>query len=140
MKIIRYSVDGFKPQFQVHHIHMYVNYHLFKFNLEAYPEDLKRFCKESHDVRYKLYRDNFDDFQRGIWVFIDGYKDRQSLNHLNKLVPCWSAEISDDTIGYDCNWEKKIKITDNTCKFGGIYIPENQLYTISNIQRVKKAA
>ena len=91
------------------------------------------------DIHYKrvmLYKENISDFQYGIWAFIDGYKNNQSLNHLKHRVPCWSADISDDTIVYSVNWDKKIKITDDECKVFGFYIPANQLKTLKNIKRV----
>ena len=42
------------------------------------------------------------------YVFIDGYKNNQSLNHLKRKVPCWKAEISDNTVVYDVNWENNV--------------------------------
>lgn len=139
MKIIRYSVDGFKPQFQAHHL-ADVNYHLNEFDINVYPEHLRYSIQKQHDNNLPFLKENYNDFECGIWAFIDGYKCNQSLNHLNQRVPCWEAEISDDTIVYDVNWEYKMSITDNKCRLFGFYIPISQLHTISNIQRVRKSA
>lgn len=36
-KIIRYSLQGFKPQYQSHYLE-YIKYHLYNFNINKYPE------------------------------------------------------------------------------------------------------
>ena len=135
MKIIRYSVDGFKPKYQSYHLKG-VHYHLSKFNIEDYPKWMRHSVLDIHNKIVVFYKENYSDFQYGIWAFIDGYKNSQSLNHLKHRVPCWSADISDDTIVYGVNWDKKLKITDDECKVFGFYIPANQLKTLKNIKRV----
>lgn len=135
MRIIRYSVNGFKPQYQSYHLKD-VYYHLYNFNIADYPEWMHEIVLDMHYKRVMFYKENISDFQYGIWAFIDGYKNNQSLNHLKHRVPCWSADISDDTIVYSVNWDKKIKITDDECKVFGFYIPANQLKTLKNIKRV----
>lgn len=135
MKIIRYSVNGFKPKYQSYHLKD-VHYHLHNFNIAEYPEWMRDIALDVHDKRVAFYTENYSDFQYGIWAFIDGYKNNQSLNHLKYRVPCWSAEISDDTIVYSVNWDKKLKITDDECKVFGFYVPANQLNTLKNIKRV----
>ena len=39
-KIIRYSVQGFKPQYQSEHLKN-INYHLNDFNINDFPEHLR---------------------------------------------------------------------------------------------------
>ncbi len=39
-KIIRYSTQGFRPQYQAEHLKN-VNYHLHEFNINDFPEHLK---------------------------------------------------------------------------------------------------
>lgn len=104
------------------------------------PEHLRLFLIEKREIMFPFYQENYNDFQYDIWAFIEGHKDNMSLNHLKRKVPCWSAEISDDTYGYDCNWKEKINIADWKCWYGGIYIPAHQLSTLTNIQRVVKCA
>lgn len=131
MKIIRYSFDGFKPQYQSHHL-KYVDYHLNEFNLNEIPTHLQFECLKFHNKIVPFFKENYNDFKYGLWAFIDGFKDNQSLNHIKKRVPCWEAEISNDTIVYHVNWDKKFKITDERCKLFGFYIPKNQLITLKN--------
>jgi hypothetical protein len=135
MKIIRYSFDGFKPQYQSHHL-KHVNYHLYDFNLNEIPKHLQDACLSIHNELLPFYQENLKDFEYGIWCFIDGFKDSQSLNHLTKVTPCWRAEISDDTIVYDVNWKKKLKITDKACELFGFYLPQNKLHDIYNISKI----
>lgn len=133
-KIIRYSVDGFKPQMQTHHM-KYVDYHMSKFDILDYPEHLKPFVLEKHNHLISFYRQHIDDFKCGLWVFLDGYKNNQSLNHLKHLVPCWEAEIDDSAQVYDCNWEQLVCINDPIVKAYGCYIPKRIIGDIVNIRR-----
>lgn len=134
MKVIRYSKTGFKAQNQVHHL-KHMNYLINHFSLNDYPDFLQTFISESRQQKINFFKENEQDFQKGIWVFIDGYKNNQSLNHLREKVPCWQAEIPDDTICYSVNWDKKILISDSIAKGFGVYIPEKELSQIKNIKR-----
>ena len=137
MKIIRYSIDGFKPQYQSKHlsdIDLELNESWFQNNfINNCPQHLKDICLEKHNRIVPFLKEHYGDFKCGIWAFIDGYKNNQSLNHLKTKVPCWKAEISDDTMVYDVNWEKQMLITDPECKLFGFYIPVNQLSTLELI-------
>lgn len=134
MKIIRYSFRGFEPQYQSHHLKN-VYYHLNDFDLSEYPAHLQSSILENHNEKKKFFLNHLEDFQFGVWAFIDGHKDNQALNHLKRKTPCWEAEISDETIVYHSNWDKQISITDSMCKLFGFYIPVNQLGTLANIKR-----
>lgn len=136
MNILRYSLTGFKPQFQKHHLRN-INYYLFNLIEENHPGYLLDMVLEKRDRLRLFYIDSYEDLSFGIWAFIDGYKNNQSLNHLKRKVPCWKAEISDDAIVYDVNWNKKIRITDEECKLFGFYISANQLNTLKNIRKVR---
>jgi hypothetical protein len=129
MYIIRYSIDGFKPQYQFYHLDG-VNYELNEFNIFDYPLHLRTIILEQHKKRIMFYKEHYNDFKQGIWVFIEGYKDNQSLNHLKQRVPCWKAYIDDNAICYDCNWGKQVTVSDSYIHFGGCYIPESQLSTL----------
>ena len=129
MKIIRYSIEGFKPQYQSHHLED-IKYHLNDFDISVYPKHLQMSIQKIHEHKVSFYQGNYEDFQCGIWAFIKGYKDNQSLNHLKRKVPCWEAEISDNIVVYDVNWEKKILITDRLCKIFGFYIPKRNMNTL----------
>lgn len=103
MKIIRYSVAAFEPQEQTHHA-KYIQYHLSdEFHIEDYPEFLRYEIQRIHEQKVVFYKDHLEDFKRGIWCFVDGYKSNQSLNHLKRKVPCWEAEVPDNIECYDCN-------------------------------------
>ena len=135
MNIIRYSVAAFEPQEQTHHA-KHIQYHLSgEFNLEDYREFMS-----IHEQKVAFYKDYLEDFKRGIWCFVDGYKSNQSLNHLKKKVPCWEAEVPDDVECYDCNWEKLITISDSVVQWGGCYIPEREMCKIRNVKRRRKTA
>lgn len=132
MKIIRYSPYGFTPQYQSHHLEM-VNYHFNQFDISLFPFHLQNIIKIQHEQAIKFYKENYDDFKYGIWAFIDGFKNNQALNHLKNKVPCWKAEISDDTTVYDVNWTKKIKVTDGECRLFGFYIPKKELIDLKEV-------
>lgn len=129
MRIIRYSINKFEPQYQSHHLKM-VDNELSNFNIEEYPSHLQKFIMAQHEKLVPFYKENYNDFKYGIWAFIDGFKDNQSLNHLKKKVPCWRAEISDETTVYGVNWDEKFKITNDLCKLFGFFIPQRELHTL----------
>ena len=144
MKVIRYSFEGFKPQKQTHHM-IQVNYEIFgfkKYKKKWFNKSKNRIFKhialERHAKLKPFYKENYEDFQEGIWVFIDGYKNNQSLNHLTRLTPCFSAELPDNIEVYDVNWEKKLSLNDPIVKAFGCYIPTRCLKDIKNIRRVKR--
>lgn len=132
MKIIRYSSTGFTPQKQTHHIKS------FEFWLDLNPKDYPereytmQKLKQQHTLFYNQHR---ADLQEGLWFFIDGHKNNQSLNHLKHKVPCYEADIPDDIMVYDCNLEKIIPITDQLVQWAGCYIPKRLCNQITNIRR-----
>lgn len=46
MKVIRYSIYRFKPQYQAHHME-HINYHLRRFDINDYPEHLQSVIQKS---------------------------------------------------------------------------------------------
>ena len=136
MKVIRYSIYGFKPQYQSHHMER-INYHLYNFNINDFPEHFRYIIQRNHETQVKFYTEHFNDFKHGIWCFIDGHKDNLSLNHLKRKVPCWEAELPDDVECYDCNWERITTISDPYILCGGCYIPKRELSKLSNIKKRK---
>lgn len=134
MKVIRYSINGFRPQNQTHHMKR-VNYHLYGFDINEYPEHLQWNIQKIHEIYVEFYSKHLDDLKRGIWCFIDGHKDNLSLNHLKRKVPCWEAELPYNVECYDCNWERLITISDPIVLCGGCYIPERELWKLSNVKR-----
>lgn len=131
-KFIRYSIYGFKPQYQSHHLEQ-VKYHLNDFNITKYPKHLQYAIQEQHDRLLPFYQEHYDDFENGIWFFLEGYKSNFDLNHLRRKVPCWKAEIEDDAIVYDPNWEKILTLDDSEIKIRGCYLPKRELYKIHHI-------
>ena len=134
MKIIRYSSTAFIPQKQTHHIKKFEFWQ--NLNPKDYPkaEYIMQQLKNQHTLFYNQHK---KDLQEGLWFFIDGHKDNQSLNHLKHKVPCYEAEIPDNIMVYDCNLEKIIPITDPLVKWAGCYIPTRLCSQITNIKRRK---
>lgn len=132
MKIIRYSSTAFTPQKQTHHIKS------FEFWLDLNPKDYPereytmQKLKQQHTLFYNQHR---ADLQEGLWFFIDGHKNNQSLNHLKHKVPCYEADIPDDIMVYDCNLEKIVPITDSLVYWAGCYIPKRLCNQIINVKR-----
>lgn len=87
IKIIRYSIQGFKPQYQSHHLKN-VHYHLNDFDINDFPEHLQYEIQRIHERNVKFYTEHYKDFKEGVWFFLDGHKDNMSLNHLKYKVPC----------------------------------------------------
>lgn len=156
----RFSINGFKPQFQSHHLGD-IYYHLGiknelndrsfddDYNENKYPEHLLHEILESHRYLADFYKENLEDLKEGIWVFIKGYKNNQALNHLRykdpktgeikqKLVPCWYAQLPSDTVVYDVNLREKILLSDPRVENFGCYIPAKELKNIKNIQKRQK--
>lgn len=132
MIILRYSFYGFKSQYQSYHLKE-VDYHLNKFNINKYPKWMRADINQIHKHKIEFFRNNLNDLKYGVWAFIDGYKNNQALNHLKRKTPHWRAEISDNTIVINSNWNKYMKITDDECKIFGFYIPKDQLKTLKII-------
>ena len=103
-RIIRYSIQGFKPQYQYHHL-KHIDYHVNNFNINDFPEHLRYIIQHNHEDHLQFYKENYKDFQYGIWFFIDGHKNNQALNHLKHKAPCWEAKIENDVLLYNVNWE-----------------------------------
>lgn len=136
--VLRYSKEGFKSQRQTHHYDERLDYLLNEFDIENFPKHLQYCIKESSDKQLKFLQTYGDDLREGIWCFILGYKDNQSLNHLKEKVPAWTAELPEDTVCYDVNWEKQIKLSDDIVKLFGCFIPSRELKKLQNIKRFKK--
>lgn len=139
--IERYSKTAFEPQYQSHHLLEIDNMILDK------DEYIKRFINacdnqyivkvllEQYDKYHNFYVENYKDFEKGVWAFIAGYKNNQSLNHLKEKVPCFLAELPENTEVYDVNLQEKILLSDELCTCFGCYIPERSLINIQNIRR-----
>lgn len=135
-RIIRYSTQGFKPQYQSEHLKN-INYHLNDFNINDFPEHLRYIIQKQHEKHLSFYKEYYQDFQYGIWFFINGHKNNQSLNHLKRKVPCWEAEIENDVLVYDINWEYQTTLSDPFGINCGFYLPASQIYKIHNIKKRK---
>lgn len=135
MKIIRYSTTAFTPQKQTYHIKLFESW--FNLNLKDYPAHLQYSIQQLKEQKILFYNQHKEDLQEGLWFFIDGHKDNQSLNHLKQKVPCYEAEIPDDIMVYDCNLEKIIPLTDPLVYWAGCYIPTRLCSHITNIKRRK---
>lgn len=81
--IIRYSINGFKPQYQSCHLND-IYYNIYNFNIDDFPEYLQYAIQERHDRMLPFYKEHYKDFQYGVWFFLQGHKNNQALNHLKK--------------------------------------------------------
>jgi len=137
IKVERYSISGFKTQKQIHHLQNFVYPHMYEWKefYKEYPVLYRHLLLERHKKLLPFYKENFEDFTEGLWVFIAGHKNRQSLNHLKHKVPCWTAELPDDTIVYDVNWEEQLSLSDPINECFGCYVPKRSLKQIQNIER-----
>ena len=86
---------------------------------------------------FLFYKEHYQDFQYGIWFFIDGHKNNQALNHLKHKVPCWEAEIENDVLVYDVNLEYQTTLSDWFGINCGFYLPASQIHKIHNIKKRK---
>jgi hypothetical protein len=139
MQIIRYSQNGFIPQFQKYHLQQ-IDYHLNGgFNLSDFPIHLQDIILKQHNQHVLFYKENFEDFQYGVWVFIKGWVNEYSLNHIpdKKYPVCWEAKINDNTTVYDINWEEKTTINNKYLIAHGCYIPEKSLSSLRNIKKTE---
>lgn len=136
--VLRYSKTGFKPQKQTYHYDRQLDYLLNDFHIEDYPNHLRYFIEKNKNKQLKFFQTYGEDLKEGIWCFILGYKDNKSLNHLKEKVPAWTAELPEDTICYDVNWEQQIKLSDDIVKLFGCYIPKKEIEKLKNIKRYKR--
>ena len=136
MKIIRYSTTAFTPQKQTHHIKSFESW--INLNPEDCPKHLQYTMQQLKAQKITFYNQHKEDLQEGLWFFIDGHKNNQSLNHLKCKVPCYEAEIPDNIMVYDCNLEKIIPLTDPLVYWAGCYIPKRLCSQITNIRRRRK--
>lgn len=139
MELIRYSNNGFNAQYQDYHIEHYIRYCLDSFDISKYPDHLKDIVQEQHDVRVKLYTQYHEYFKSGIWCFIKGHVNQQSLNHITIATQGYSAVVPDDTIVVGCNWDKLYPITDVESRVCGFYIPACNMDFITDITRLPYA-
>lgn len=135
MKVERYSLYGFKPQVQTHHLKMNVWFHLCEFDAVMENYALNEFLIQEHERLYNFYKENYQDFTEGVWVFKEGCKGNQALNHLKRRVPKWTADLPDNIEVYDCNWTKKTTLSEYQPLSFGCYVPKRCLKDIKNIEK-----
>lgn len=66
-----------------------------------------------------------------------GFKPQYQSHHLKHKVPCWEAEIENDVLVYDVNWEYQTTLSDPFGINCGFYLPASQIHKIHNIKRRK---
>lgn len=141
INIIRYSKMGFEPQKQTfhleHNVEPIINDNIFNEMLSKANDYQKGLLLSVRNSQKEFMEKHYDDLKSGIWVFIDGHKCNQSLNHLKERVPCWKAQMPENTEVYDVNFTKTMRLDDLECKIFGCYIPERELKKIRNIQKTK---
>ena len=126
MRIARYSLDGFVPKRQTYHMNQ-IWYELYHFNSHELPWHLRDGAVERHAKIVPFLTEHLTDFMHGIWVFIDGNENSMSLNHSKIDLPKWTADIDDNTMVYDVNWERCIPINDHIPKIFGCFIPKRSV-------------
>ena len=73
-RIIRYSTKGFKSQYQFHHL-KHIDYHINNFNINDFLEHLRHIIQKQHEKHLYFYKENYKNFQYGIWFFIDEHRN-----------------------------------------------------------------
>lgn len=142
MKVVRYSFQGFKPQFQSYHKK------LMDWDLNVTPReflrmfsDYDRYAKKDSWKRILAHKafvkEHYLNNLYGVWVFVEGHVNKQSLNHLKRPTPCWSAELPDDTLCYLTSNMWVGKLSDEEATYFGVFVPASQLNKIKNIKRIK---
>jgi hypothetical protein len=106
MRIVRFSNDGFEPQYQSYH-------------LKKMP-----YCDNEKLVEY------------GVWAFLDGYIKVNDLDRLGEFKHVWVADIFPDSIVVDATFSKLLKITEQECKDRGFFIPQSSMNSIKNIKQI----
>ena len=97
-------------------------------DLSSYSAEMKCSLQCIKDNKAKFYMENKELLQRGIWAFVKGHKNKQSLNHVKGIaLPKFYAYIPDDTLVIDTNWEYKTTIADERMEVFGCYIPAQSL-------------
>jgi len=141
MKIIRFSDSGFSPQYQDYHLRSLIWPLLNYFYNRDFPlySKARAIFSSNHQYFKRLAQfiyENEEDFEYGIWAFIDGHVNNASLNHLNKRVSVWKAEIPDHIYVYDVNLNEKYLITDKRAQFFGFFIPSKELKFVSDVKKI----
>ena len=67
-----------------------------------------------------------------------GFKPQYQSHHLKHKVPCWEAEIENDVLVYDVNWEYQTTLSDPFGINSGFYLPASQIQKIHNIKKHKQ--
>ena len=52
-------------------------------------------------------------------------------------MPCWEAEIENDVLVYDVNWEYQTTLSNPFGINSGFYLPASQTHKIHNIKKHK---
>lgn len=136
MKVIRYSKYGFKSQKQTYHAEQMEN--LKELDINSIPKHLRHEVEKIAKRNLDFYEKHKEDLSDGIWVFVDGHKNNQALNHLKEMVPCWEAEIEEDIVVYDVNWEEQLSIKDPLVTAFGCYVPKKEIEKLKNIKKRKR--
>ncbi|MDD5151502.1 MAG: hypothetical protein PHC28_13675 [Flavobacterium sp.] len=142
IKIVRYSNSAFIPQYQKKHL-SFAYHDIFDFDEEMeklrieYPNIQQNWyiLQERNRKQLEFYNIELENLKFGIWAFIDGHENKQSLNHIKGKLPLkWQAEIPKGTTVYNINLERKLKIEDSECELFGFFISSNELYKLKNIK------
>lgn len=140
MNVYRFSDTAFEPQQQTYHFENHIEYILDDdkfaevYNIAA--DKIGHFLLERRQRLIPLYTNNIEDFRKGIWCFTSKDFARMSLNHLKKKVKVFEAELPDDAIVYDVNWEYQTTLSDPRNESFGCYVPARSLAHISNIREI----
>lgn len=128
MLVERFSFDGFKVQHQNHHlksIEAIINMDVSKYN-ELMKYELTRIQHQ----KLEFYSQYHHLLENGIWVFIKGCKNNQSLNHLKNKTPKYIAYLPDNTEVIDVNWSYLTTLNDVSNEACGCFIPAQNLSKI----------
>ena len=128
--IVRYSNTAFLSMYQSHHLKL-INYHLNEFKTDRFPEHIRKIMFDQHLSLRLSYLKNKKRVKYGIWCFLSGYEYFMELSHIKYIPRLYKARINSNTTVYTKLLDKKLLITDEYCKRSGFFIPEDQLYNIT---------
>lgn len=149
IRVVRFSNTGFTPRVQTYHLQKLVWYHLSEKWNEDFEKLQKNIClnrayrheiDKIHKMRVKFYKEHYEDFTEGIWVFKYGNVDKASIEFLNgedgKFVHKWQAFLPADTPVYDVEWTRLSTLRAETILPFGCYVPKRCLKYLDHIKRL----
>ena len=85
-RIIRYSTQGFKPQYQSEHLKN-IDHHLNVFNINDFLEHLKHIIQKQHEKHLYFYKEHCQDSQSGVLFYTKNHSENNQTSHNHSNYP-----------------------------------------------------